>query len=67
MEIVYKMNFSSDRALKVNEKLLLDWIPVEVGDIEEGIEPRRHLFDGYAWRRKGNGNNILLLFPVAGI
>lgn len=42
MEIVYKMKVSSDMALKVNQKLLRNWIPVDAGDLEEATEPSRH-------------------------
>jgi len=36
------MNVSSDRALKVNQKLLRNRVPVDAGDIEEATEPSRH-------------------------
>lgn len=39
---MYKRSVSSDRALKVTQKILRNWVPVDVGDTEEAAEPSRH-------------------------
>lgn len=36
------MNISTDRALKVNQKLLRNLVPIDVGDTEEATDPSKH-------------------------